>query len=264
MVKLLHAAGLEVILDVVYNHTAEGGTRRADAELPRPGRDAVLPERRPRPVRGHHRVRQQPELRRTPRGPAGAGLAALLGERVPHRRLPVRPRRDPVPERRQRIRSAPPLPRRHRRRSGPVRRQADRRALGRRLRRLADRPLPARLGGLERPLPRRRPHLLARRPRRDRRRRPGRLRGAASRTPFPAPRAFSRPRAGPGWPRSTSSRPTTASPWPIWCPTTASTTRPTASRTATATETTAATTTASRAAPKTRTSWPSGPRPAAT
>ena len=25
MVKLLHAAGLEVILDVVYNHTAEGG-----------------------------------------------------------------------------------------------------------------------------------------------------------------------------------------------------------------------------------------------
>jgi glycogen operon protein len=25
MVKALHAAGIEVILDVVYNHTAEGG-----------------------------------------------------------------------------------------------------------------------------------------------------------------------------------------------------------------------------------------------
>ena len=31
MVRALHAAGIEVILDVVYNHTAEGDAERADA-----------------------------------------------------------------------------------------------------------------------------------------------------------------------------------------------------------------------------------------
>ena len=35
MVKALHRAGIEVILDVVFNHTAEGDRRRADAQLPR-------------------------------------------------------------------------------------------------------------------------------------------------------------------------------------------------------------------------------------
>ena len=58
MVKLLHAAGLEVILDVVYNHTAEGGPDGPSPELPRAGRDAVLPQRRPRQVRRHHGLRQ--------------------------------------------------------------------------------------------------------------------------------------------------------------------------------------------------------------
>ena len=38
MVQALHAAGLEVILDVVFNHTAEGGQPRADA-LPSAGID---------------------------------------------------------------------------------------------------------------------------------------------------------------------------------------------------------------------------------
>ena len=33
MVKALHAAGIEVILDVVYNHTAEGNHLGPDAEL---------------------------------------------------------------------------------------------------------------------------------------------------------------------------------------------------------------------------------------
>ena len=37
MVKALHRAGIEVILDVVFNHTAEGGQRRADVVLSRPG-----------------------------------------------------------------------------------------------------------------------------------------------------------------------------------------------------------------------------------
>ena len=35
MVKALHRAGIEVILDVVFNHTAEGDARRADALLSR-------------------------------------------------------------------------------------------------------------------------------------------------------------------------------------------------------------------------------------
>ena len=37
MVKALHRAGLEVILDVVYNHTAEGDRRRPDPVPPRAG-----------------------------------------------------------------------------------------------------------------------------------------------------------------------------------------------------------------------------------
>ena len=36
MVKALHRAGIEVILDVVFNHTAEGDDTRANALLPRP------------------------------------------------------------------------------------------------------------------------------------------------------------------------------------------------------------------------------------
>ena len=33
MVLALHAAGMEVILDVVYDHTAEGNHHRSDARL---------------------------------------------------------------------------------------------------------------------------------------------------------------------------------------------------------------------------------------
>ena len=43
MVKALHRAGIEVILDVVFNHTAEGGHDGADAMLPRPGQSHLLP-----------------------------------------------------------------------------------------------------------------------------------------------------------------------------------------------------------------------------
>ena len=35
MVQAFHAAGIEVWLDVVYNHTAEGGRDRTDLQLPR-------------------------------------------------------------------------------------------------------------------------------------------------------------------------------------------------------------------------------------
>ena len=45
MVKALHAAGLEVILDVVYNHTAEGGPLGPTLSLPRPRRHRLLQAR---------------------------------------------------------------------------------------------------------------------------------------------------------------------------------------------------------------------------
>jgi isoamylase len=43
MVKTLHSAGIEVILDVVYNHTAEGNHLRADPVIPRYRQRLLLP-----------------------------------------------------------------------------------------------------------------------------------------------------------------------------------------------------------------------------
>jgi len=95
MVKALHAAGLEVILDVVYNHTCEGGSagpaicfrglanevyyrlvpgdplRYVDTT----GTSNTLNVDRPEVLRHH-------------------GLAALLGDGHARRRLSLRPRRD--------------------------------------------------------------------------------------------------------------------------------------------------------------------------
>ena len=41
-VRRLHAAGIEVILDVVYNHTAEGDETGPDAVVPRPRQCQLL------------------------------------------------------------------------------------------------------------------------------------------------------------------------------------------------------------------------------
>jgi isoamylase len=43
MVKTLHSAGIEVILDVVYNHTAEGNHLGPDAVVPRHRQRRLLP-----------------------------------------------------------------------------------------------------------------------------------------------------------------------------------------------------------------------------
>ena len=45
MVKALHAAGIEVILDVVYNHTAEGNQLGPTLSLPRHRQPRLLPPR---------------------------------------------------------------------------------------------------------------------------------------------------------------------------------------------------------------------------
>ena len=97
MVRLLHEAGLEVILDVVYNHTSEEG----------PGG----------PTTSFRGLDNATYYRHTPDGAyidvtgcgntvnfadpvaaaARAGLAALLGERGADRRLPLRPGRHARP-----------------------------------------------------------------------------------------------------------------------------------------------------------------------
>ena len=99
MVKSMHAAGIEVILDVVYNHTAEGNHLGPDAELQGHRQPGVLPARRGRPalLHGLHRHRELPQRAPPPLAAADHGLAALLGDRDARRRLPLRPRRRPWP-----------------------------------------------------------------------------------------------------------------------------------------------------------------------
>jgi isoamylase len=97
MVKALHAAGIEVILDVVYNHTAEGNHLGPTLSLPRHRQRRLLPPRRGRQalLHGLHRHRQHAQ-RPAPAGAAADhGLAALLGHRDARRRLPLRPGRHP-------------------------------------------------------------------------------------------------------------------------------------------------------------------------
>ena len=151
-----------------------------------PGPDAQLQGRRqqvllpPRPRRrallhGLHGHRQLAQRRPPEHAAAHHGLAALLGHRVPRRRVPLRPGQRPGPRALRRrppvgvLRHDPPGPR-------PVAGQAHRRALGRRARRLPGRQLPRAVVGVERHLPRRHARLLAWAGRRRRlRRAPGRL-----------------------------------------------------------------------------------------
>ena len=136
------------------------GPHRRHALLagPRPAR--LLPARRARPRHRRHRLRQHPRPA-PPRGlPDGARLAALLGAGVPRRRLPVRPRRGARPRPGRRVRPRPPVPGRPAHRPGALPGHPHRRALGPRDARLAHRPVPPAVHGVERPLPRRRAPVL--------------------------------------------------------------------------------------------------------
>ena len=171
MVKALHAAGIEVILDVVYNHTGEGNHTGADPLLPRHRQRQLLPAGGGRAALLHrlHRHRQHPQ-RRPPSGAATHhGLPALLGDGDARRRLPLRPRLRPGPRV---LRRRPPrlLLRRHPPGPRPLPGEAHRRAVGHRRGRLSGRQLPGPLERVERQVPgqrarllegRRRPHLRA-------------------------------------------------------------------------------------------------------
>jgi glycogen operon protein len=98
MVRALHAAGIEVILDVVYNHTAEGNHMGPTLSMRGIDNEAYYRSKRRQAVLHRlHRHRQQHERRQPAHAAADHGLAALLGARDARRRLPVRPRGDPRP-----------------------------------------------------------------------------------------------------------------------------------------------------------------------
>ena len=240
MVKALHRAGIEVILDVVYNHTAEGnhlGPMLSFKGVDNMSYYRLMPD-------NHHfymdftGTGNSLNPRHPERAAADHGLAALLGRRMPRRRLPVRPRQRP---RARVLRRRPPrqLLRRHPPGPDPVPGEADRRAVGRRARRLPGRQLPGPVVGVERDLPRHDARLLARPDRRWRRS----PRASPARATCTSRTAATRSR------RSTSSPPTTGSRSTTSSRTTTSTTRPTSRATATARTTTARGTWAPRGRP---------------
>ena len=139
------------------------GPHGCDAVVARAGPAGLLPPRRARARHRRHRLRQHARPPASGRVPHGPGLAAVLGARVPRRRLQVRPRRRAGPGPRRRLRPRPPVPRGAAHRPRALRRQAGCRALGRRDARLAHRPVPPTVHGVERPFPRRGAARLGRR-----------------------------------------------------------------------------------------------------
>ena len=240
LVKALHRAGIEVILDVVYNHTAEGN--HLGPTLSFKGVDnfayyRTMPDD-PAVLQGLHGHRQLAQ----PGEPLGAaadhGLAALLRPRLPRRRVPVRPRlgaRARVPRRR----PAVGVLRHHPPGSGALPGEADRRAVGRRRGRLPGRQLPRPLDRVERDVPRHDARLLARPEPPS----PPSRSGSRARATSTSPTAGARSR------RSTTSPATTASRCATSSPTTSATTRRISRTTRTAPRTTARGTPASRARP---------------
>ena len=141
-----------------------GQPPRPDALLQGRRQQELLPAlaRGPALLHGLHGHGQLAQRRAPERAAADHGLAALLGDRVPRRRLPLRPR---LGARARALRRRPPVGvlRRHPPGPDPLAGQADRRAVGRRPRRLPGRQLPGPVVGVERHLPRHDARLLARR-----------------------------------------------------------------------------------------------------
>ena len=128
MVRTLHRAGLEVILDVVYNHTGEGNQLGPTLSLRGIDNSRLLPAHAGRPpllhgLHGHRQQPQHPAPRTCHRQPA------LLGDRHARGRLSLRPRPGAGPG--LRGRASERVFRDHPAGPGAVQSQAHRRALGR-------------------------------------------------------------------------------------------------------------------------------------
>ena len=164
MVKTLHAAGIEVILDVVYNHTAEGNQLGPTLSLPRHRQRRLLPPDAddPRYYMDYTGCGNTLEHAAPARAAADHGQPALLGHGDARRRLPLRPRLR-AGARAARGRPAGRVLRHHPPGPGALAGEADRRAVGPGRRRLPGRQLPGRLDRVERQVPRRRARLLERR-----------------------------------------------------------------------------------------------------
>ena len=162
MVARFHDAGLEVILDVVYNHTAEGNELGPTLVLQGHRQRVLLPARAgPALLHQRHGHGKHAEHFPSARHPDGHGFAALLGAGDARRRLPLRPGHDPR-ARAERLRQPQRISQGLLAGSGAEPREAHRRALGLRPGRIPGRPIPAGLGGVERPVPRHGARLLAR------------------------------------------------------------------------------------------------------
>ena len=152
MVKALHRAGIEVILDVVYNHTAEGNHLGPMLSFRGIDNRRLLPARCPT-TRASTWTSRAPATRLNPVHPSVLRLIMdslrYWVHRVPRRRLPLRPR---LGARARVLRRRPPLGVLRRDPPGPgaLAGEADRRAVGRRPGRLPGRQLPGALGGVER------------------------------------------------------------------------------------------------------------------
>ena len=103
MVRALHQAGIEVILDVVFNHTAEGNEYGPDAEFQGAGKPRLLHARKRRPHLSQLlRLRQHAQRQPSDRPRDDLPLPAVLGPQLSRRRLPLRSGVDlqPRPQRR--------------------------------------------------------------------------------------------------------------------------------------------------------------------
>ncbi len=147
MVRALHAAGLEVILDVVYNHTAEGnhlGPTLSLRGIDNSSYYRLLPNN-PRYYQDFTGMRQHAEHAQPARAAAHHGQPALLGPRDARRRVPLRPG-ERAGSRVARRRQARRVLRHHSSGSRAVAGQAHRRAVGSRRRRVSGRQLSRRSG----------------------------------------------------------------------------------------------------------------------
>ena len=244
MVKALHEAGIEVILDVVYNHTAEGN--HLGPTLSFRGIDNAayyrLVDDDPRYYMdttgtGNSLLVRHPHVLQMIMDSLRYWVLEMHVDGFRFDLAAALAREFHEVDRLSRVlRPGPAGP-------GGLPGQADRRTVGRGRRRLPGRQLPAAVDRVERQVPGHGPRLLARPARHA-----ARVRLPAHRLQRPVPAAT----AGVRSPRSTSSPRTTASPWPTWSPTTTSTTRPTARTTGTAATTTGPGTAAPRAPPTTR------------